>query len=132
MDKRKVVLLVDDDKIYLKYLKKKLLEQLGTDLRIEMCSSVEEAKEIVEDELATSGSLPKLALVDWMLENGETTDDLIYEMDLLYPEIPKVIHSAMIDPKTVESIQKKAQIHFFLPKPWDETEKTEELKKLLQ
>lgn len=129
-DESKMILFVDDDRVYLKYLIHKFKEVLGNAYEYEKANSAEDAHEVISDEIATSGNLPALMLVDWMMP-GKRGDKLLIEVNQLYPEISLILHSGLADEKTHEMIAQKSDILCSLRKPWDGKEHLDLIKKQL-
>lgn len=86
MEKKKVVLLVDDDPDYLFQIKM-YVEKMG--FEVHSCTGQKEAEEYL------AGSRPDLCLFDLMMENDDSGFILCYKAKRLYPDLPVIIATAV-------------------------------------
>ena len=132
MDKKKTILFVDDDPVYLKQIADQFRELYGTkEFRFEKANNADEAEEVIVDELSDTGQLPVLMIVDWLMP-GKRGDELIELVSKLYPEIPQILHSALAQEDIIEKIE-NLDVNFVcnLPKPWDGETYLEEISKTI-
>lgn len=86
MNKKKIVLLVDDDPDYL-FQKQMLLQNWG--FEVMTAESQREAENIIEK------TQPDLALLDLMMENEDSGFILSYKIKRKYPNLPVIIATSV-------------------------------------
>lgn len=116
MNKRKIILCVDDEPMILKSLKTELSQVFGEQYLIELAESGEEALEILE-ELALSQNDTLLVISDWLMPNMKG-DEFLMEVHKNYPKIGKIMLSGQADPQAIERVRSKA-MGAFISKPWN-------------
>lgn len=116
MNKRKVILCVDDEPMILKSLKIELTQVYGDTYTIELAESGEEALEILE-ELSLKKSDTLLVISDWLMPNMKG-DEFLMKVHKDYPTIGKIMLSGQADPKAIERVRSQA-MGAFISKPWN-------------
>lgn len=128
---KEMILFVDDDDVYLNFLVDKFRAIFGSKYLYEKVGTAEEAEDVISDELSTSGILPSLMVVDWMMP-GKKGDQLIRDMNSLYPEIPLVLHSGMLDNQMEKKLESQVALVCSIGKPWDGETHIDKIKAALQ
>lgn len=85
-DKKKVVLIADDDQDYL-FQMKMYVESFGFD--VITADTQKEAEEIIQN------TKPDLAIFDLMMENDDSGFILCYKMKRKHPEVPIILATAV-------------------------------------
>lgn len=113
-----VILCVDDEKIILSSLKSQLLHRFGSDYRIELAESGEEALELVEEYLQSNVEMP-LVISDHIM-GGMYGDELLAAIKLKLPSTLNILLTGQADTEAVGKAVNKASLFRFISKPWDE------------
>lgn len=133
MDRKKTILFVDDDPVYLKQIADQFRDLFGaSEFRYEKANNADEAEEVIVDELSENGALPRLMIVDWLMP-GKRGDELIELVSKLYPEIPLILHSALAQADIIHKIE-NMDVNFVcnLPKPWDGETHLDNIQQVIQ
>jgi CheY-like chemotaxis protein len=99
-------------------LRDQLSKNLGDRYRYEFAESVEEAWEVIEE---LSGEEIKILMIvsDWLMP-GIKGDEFLIEIHRRFPDIITVLLSGQADETAIERAKKHANLHAYIPKPWDE------------
>jgi CheY-like chemotaxis protein len=112
------ILCIDDERMILLSLRDQLSKNLGDRYRYEFAESVEEAWEVIEE---LSGEEIKILMIvsDWLMP-GIKGDEFLIEIHRRFPDIITVLLSGQADETAIERAKKHANLHAYIPKPWDE------------
>jgi CheY-like chemotaxis protein len=112
------ILCVDDERIILLSLRDQISKHFGDRYRYEFAESVEEAWEVVE-ELSGEGIKILIIVSDWLMP-GIRGDEFLIEVHKRFPDIVTVLLSGQADEAAIERAKVHANLHAYIPKPWDE------------
>ena len=114
---KKAILCVDDEKIVLIGLRDQLSHYFGDRYIYEFAESADEAWEVIE-ELDAKEIQILLIVSDWLMPNMKG-DDFLIKVHHSFPQIIKVLLTGQADEEAIERTRKYANLHDYLPKPWD-------------
>ncbi|MGB5960624.1 MAG: response regulator [Coleofasciculaceae cyanobacterium] len=114
----KAILCVDDERMILLSLRDQLTYHFGKQYSYEFAESADEALEIIE-ELNKDGINLLIIVSDWLMPNMKG-DEFLIKVHQKFPNIVKVLLTGQADEEAIERTQKQANLHRYLPKPWDE------------
>lgn len=117
---KKAILCIDDERMVLESLKGQLRKNFGSEYQYEFAESAEEGFEII-DELVGNGTQLLIIVSDWLMPNIKG-DEFLIEVHKKFPRIVKVLLSGQVADEAISNAQEHANLHSFLPKPWDESE----------
>ncbi len=127
---KKVILCVDDEQIILKSLRDQITRNLGSQYFCELAESADEALEIIEE--LNEDEIDILIIVsDWLMPEMKG-DEFLIKVHQEFPKITKVLLTGQADEESIERTRQKANLHRYLPKPWDEATLIEVLKSGLE
>lgn len=115
---QKAILCVDDEKIVLIGLRDQLSHYFGDSYIYEFAESADEAWEVIE-ELNADGVQILVIVSDWLMPNMKG-DDFLIKVHENFPQIIKVLLTGQADEKAIERTRKYANLHDYIPKPWDQ------------
>ena len=115
---KKVILCVDDERIILLSLRDQLKNHFGERYSYEFAESADEALEVIE-ELNEDGVKILIIVSDWLMPNMKG-DEFLIQVHQRFPGIVKVLLTGQADEEAIERTRKYANLHRYLPKPWDE------------
>lgn len=116
---KKTILCVDDERIILTSLRDQLTNHFGKRYEYEFAESVEEALEVIED-LNEDGSEILIIVSDWLMPEMKG-DEFLIKVHKRFPQIVKVLLTGQADDEAIERTKQFANLHRYLPKPWDES-----------
>jgi DNA-binding NtrC family response regulator len=122
---KKAVLIVDDEFIILESLRIQISRVLDSSIILEVASSGEEARIVIEELKAEAVSLCVI-ISDFNLDDMKGTDVLKYAYEQ-FPDIKKAILTGQADDDIIKSFKKDIGLDAQFTKPWD----FEELKKFI-
>jgi len=127
---KKVILCVDDEQIILKSLRDQITRNFGGQYLCELAESADEALEIIE-ELKEDDIDILIIVSDWLMPNMKG-DEFLIKVHHQFPDITKVLLTGQADEEAIEQTRQQANLHRYLPKPWDEATLIEVLKSGLE
>lgn len=117
---KSAIICVDDEVVILDSLKKQLKRRFGDRFIYELAESATEAWLIIE-ELDAEG-IEIIAIVsDWLMP-GMKGDEFLIQIHQSFPKIIKVMLTGQADEVAIERVQREANLHACLYKPWTEAE----------
>lgn len=120
VDRRPVVLAVDDDPQVLRAVRRDLRRSYSRDYRVITVSSAAEALEVLDD-LVTRKEEPALLLSDQRMPETSGVDFLRRSL-MLFPEARRVLLTAYADTDAAIAAINEARLDHYLMKPWDPPE----------
>lgn len=117
---KKAILCVDDEKIILDSLQAQLKKRFGNNYIYEFAEGPQEAFEVIE-ELVEEGIDILIIVSDWLMPNMKG-DEFLIAVHKRFPSIVNVLLTGQVDESAIERVQKEANLHRFLKKPWQELE----------
>ncbi|MFO8085408.1 MAG: ATP-binding protein [Desulfobacterales bacterium] len=116
--KNQVILCVDDEMVVLTSLKDQLRRYFGSQYRIEMAESGEEALEVIE-ELQNEGFEMPIIITDQIMP-GMKGDELLTAVHERFPKALKIFLTGQADAQAVGNAVNSANLYRYLSKPWDD------------
>ena len=120
VDRRPVVLAVDDDPQVLRAVRRDLRRSYSGDYRVMTVSSAAEALEVLDD-LASRQLEPALLLSDQRMP-GTTGVEFLRRSLTLFPDARRVLLTAYADTDAAIAAINEARLDHYLMKPWDPPE----------
>ncbi len=117
MNKKKVVLCVDDEDYILYSLKETLRQALPEDYLIETASNALEAEEIMADLLENNEEIPVL-ISDHLMPN-KSGADLIIDLHRKFPKIKKILLTGQASTEALAKVLNEQCLFRFIAKPWN-------------
>ena len=127
---KKAILCVDDERIVLLSLRDQLTHHFGDRYNYEFAESADEALEVIE-ELNEEGVKILIIVSDWLMPNMKG-DELLIKVHQQFPGIVTVLLTGQASEEAIERTRKHANLHRYLPKPWDEATLIEALESGLE
>ena len=127
---KKAILCVDDERIVLLSLRDQITYHFGDRYNYEFAESADEALEVIE-ELYEEGVKILLIVSDWLMPNMKG-DEFLIQVHQRFPDIVKVLLTGQASEEAIERTRKYANLHRYLPKPWDEATLIEALESGLE
>lgn len=118
MNKKDVILCIDDEQIILNSLSKQLIRKFGTRFEYEFAESGEEALEII-DELDELGQTVVMAISDQIMP-GMYGDEFLTIFHKRFPKSIKVLLTGQAALDSAMNAINKANLYRYLTKPWNE------------
>lgn len=118
MNKKDVILCVDDEQIILNALSKQLMRKFGSRFEYEFAESAEEALELIS-ELETSGHTVVMLISDQIMP-GMSGDELLTTFHNQYPKSVKILLTGQASLDSAMNAINKADLYRYLTKPWNE------------
>ncbi|MCA1994488.1 MAG: response regulator [Coleofasciculus sp. S288] len=115
---KKAILCVDDEKIVLLSLRDQLTHHFGDRYIYEFAESAEEAWEVIE-ELNDDEVKILIIVSDWLMPNMKGEEFLV-QVHQRFPGIVKVLLTGQADEEAIARTRQYANLHRYIPKPWDE------------
>jgi two-component system sensor histidine kinase/response regulator len=116
MNKRDIILCIDDEVIVLDSLKEQLLSEYSGHM-IEVAESGEEAMEIINELIEDKVELP-IVIADFIMP-GMKGDKLLEKIHMLLPNTKNILLTGQASIEGVSYAVNKASLYRFIPKPWD-------------
>jgi CheY-like chemotaxis protein len=127
---RKAILCVDDEKIVLLSLRDQLTHHFGNRYIYEFAESADEALEVIEE--LNEDEIKILIIVsDWLMPNMKG-DEFLIRVHQQFPDIVTVLLTGQADEEAIERTRNNANLHRYIPKPWDEETLIEALRSGLE
>lgn len=127
---KKAILCVDDEKIVLLSLRDQLTHHFGNQYIYEFAESADEALEVIEE--LNEDEIKILIIVsDWLMPNMKG-DEFLIRVHQQFPDIVTVLLTGQADEQAIARTQKNANLHRYIPKPWDEETLIEALRSGLE
>jgi len=127
---RKAILCVDDEKIVLLSLRDQLTHHFGNRYIYEFAESADEALEVIEE--LNEDEIKILIIVsDWLMPNMKG-DEFLIRVHQQFPDIVTVLLTGQADEAAIERTRHYANLHRYIPKPWDEESLIEALRSGLE
>ncbi|MDY6781402.1 MAG: response regulator [Cyanobacteriota bacterium] len=127
---KKIILCVDDERIVLTSLRDQIAHNFDADYGCELAESAEEAWEIIE-ELQQEDAVVLIIVSDWLMPHMKG-DEFLIRVHQDFPNIVKVLLTGQAEDEAIERTRQYANLHRYLPKPWDEKTLIEVLKSGLE
>ncbi|MEG4066900.1 response regulator [Microcoleus sp. Pol11C2] len=121
-----VILCVDDEKIILDSLRTQLAAEFGNAYAYEGAEDAEEALDVIS-ELYDDKITLVLIICDWLMP-GIRGDELLIRIHQNYPNVIKIMLTGQADEVAIDRVQKQANLHGCLSKPWLESDLLETIK----
>ena len=121
-----VFLCVDDERMVLDSLRTQLAAAFGDAYIYERAEDAEEALDVIND-LNEEGTSVILIISDWLMP-GIRGDELLIEIHKNYPNVIKIMLTGQADEVAIDRVQKQANLHSCLSKPWLESDLLETIK----
>ena len=118
MNKKDVILCIDDEQIILNSLSKQLIRKFGTRFEYEFAESGEEALEIL-NELEEDGKTVVMAVSDQIMP-GMYGDEFLTKFHDKYPKSIKILLTGQAALDSAMNAINKADLYRYLTKPWNE------------
>jgi CheY-like chemotaxis protein len=115
---KKAILCVDDEKIVLLSLRDQLSHYFGDRYIYEFAESGDEALEVIE-ELNEEDVKILIIVSDWLMPNMKG-DEFLIRVHQQFPDIVTVLLTGQADEDAIERTRTYANLHRYIPKPWDE------------
>ena len=115
-----VVVCVDDEATILKSLRSQLRRGLGSEYRIEIAESGEEALEIFAEITAQGMEIP-LLISDYIMPTMKG-DELLIKIHETYPQTLNILLTGQANIEAVGNAVNHANLYRYISKPWDETD----------
>lgn len=112
------ILCVDDERIILLSLRDQISKHFGDRYRYEFAETVDEAWEIIE-EFSLDQIKILIIVSDWLMP-GMRGDEFLVKVHQRFPKIVTVLLSGQADEAAIENARQYANLHAYIPKPWDE------------
>ena len=116
MNKRDIILCIDDEVIVLDSLKEQLQSEYSGHM-IEVAESGEEAMEIINELIEDKVELP-IVIADFIMP-GMKGDKLLEKIHTLLPYTKNILLTGQASIEGVSYAVNKANLYRFIPKPWD-------------
>lgn len=116
MEKQKIIVCVDDEKMVLDVLKMWMVEEFGNDYVIEVAESGEEALEVVEERLE-NGDEVCLVISDYIMP-GMKGDELIVKLHSRTPATLTMMLTGQVVPDAIEAAKRSPNFYCCMAKPW--------------
>lgn len=127
---KKAILCVDDEEMILTSLRDQLRNHFQDRYVYEFAESAGEALEVVE-ELCEEGMEILIIVSDWLMP-GMRGDELLIRIHEQFPNIVTVMLTGQADDEAVARVEKLANLHRCIHKPWTEEELIETLRSGLE
>jgi diguanylate cyclase (GGDEF)-like protein len=115
-----VVVCVDDEATILKSLRSQIRRGLGSEYRIEIAESGEEALEIFAEITAQGMEIP-LLISDYIMPTMKG-DELLIKIHEAYPKTLNILLTGQANIEGVGNAVNHANLYRYISKPWDETD----------
>lgn len=113
------ILCVDDEQVILQSLRGQLQHHFGNQFVYEFAESADEALEVIE-ELSEESVAILVIVSDWLMPNMKG-DEFLIRVHERYPNIITVLLTGQADEAAVDRARQFANLHGYIPKPWDES-----------
>jgi CheY-like chemotaxis protein len=120
------ILCVDDETLILNSVVRQLQAEMGESYIYETAENAEEALEILE-ELQDEEIKVIVIVSDWLMP-GMKGDELLIEVHKRFPKTVKILLTGQADEAAIERAKSQANLHRYLPKPWDKEDLIECIK----
>lgn len=109
---------MDDEQIILTSLRDQLTHHFGNRYIYEFAESADEAWEVIEE--LNNERIDILIIVsDWLMPNMKG-DEFLIKVHQQFPHIITVLLTGQATEEAIDRTRKYANLHRYLPKPWDE------------
>jgi CheY-like chemotaxis protein len=116
---KKAILCVDDERIVLRSLRDQIASYFGNRYSYEFAESADEALEIIE-ELHEDGVKILIVVSDWLMPEMRG-DEFLIQVHQQFPDIVTVLLTGHADEEAIARTRQHANLHRYIPKPWDKT-----------
>jgi len=113
------ILCIDDEMLVLTSLRDALSQMFGTDYRIEIAASGEEALEVITELVQSHTEIP-LIISDQIMP-GVKGDELLAKIHQIYPKTLKVMLTGQASAEAVGNAVNQADLFRYIAKPWSDT-----------
>jgi len=114
---KKVILVVDDEKIVLDSIKTEFRNEFGNEFRIEVAESGNEALEIIYECVSSETDVP-IVISDHIMP-GMMGDELLERIHRIIPDTLKIMLTGQANSTAVGNAVNKANLYRYISKPWD-------------
>jgi CheY-like chemotaxis protein len=111
------ILCVDDETLILNSVVRQLQAEMGESYIYETAENAEDALEILE-ELQDEEIKVIVIVSDWLMP-GMKGDELLIEVHKRFPDTVKILLTGQADEVAIKRAKSQANLHQYLPKPWD-------------
>ncbi len=118
IEKKPVILCVDDEQIILNSLNKQLIRQFGHQFDLEFCESAEEAIALI-DALIMERYNVVMVISDQIMP-GMSGDEFLIHIHKKYPRIIKILLTGQAAIESAMNAVNNADLYRYLTKPWGE------------
>lgn len=116
---KKAILCVDDERMILLSLRDQLTRHFGDRYQYEFAESADEAWEIIEE--LNDEEVKIITIVsDWLMPNMKG-DEFLIKVHQQFPDVVTVMLTGQADEVAIERARQYANLHRYIPKPWDES-----------
>lgn len=120
VEKRPIIVCVDDDILVLRSLREQLQRGLGTTCAIELAASAHEGLQLLNDLTAESADVP--LLISDQIMPGMKGAQFLASAHQSYPAMFKIMLSGHVSVEAVSMAVNEGGLYRVLTKPWDEAE----------
>jgi CheY-like chemotaxis protein len=117
MNLKTAILCVDDEAVILQSMRSQLKEHYGNTYLYEFAESPAEGMEILES-FASEGIDSVIIVSDWLMPEMRG-DQFLINVQKSFPHTIKILLTGQADANAVARARKDANLHRFLPKPWE-------------
>lgn len=118
MEKKKVILCVDDEKFVLDTLRTQLTNHFGDAYHCEIAENADDAMELLSEFQADQLSVIVI-VSDWLMP-GIKGDEFLVRVHQRFPGIVKIMLTGQADAAAIDRATREAELHRCLHKPWSE------------
>jgi DNA-binding NtrC family response regulator len=129
MEKKAVILCVDDEKLVLDSLVNQLRNHFGSTYLYETAENSEEGHEVINDMIGQGHEI-KLIISDWLMP-VDRGDKFLIEVYGELPGTALIMLSGHADEAAVDRARTYANLHCFIRKPWEKDHLLAEVERAL-
>lgn len=118
MNKKDIILCIDDEQIILNALSKQLMRKFGARFEYEFAESAEEAL-VLTEELEQQGHTIALVITDQIMP-GMNGDEFLAEFHKKCPKSIKILLTGQASLESAMNAINKADLYRYITKPWNE------------
>jgi serine phosphatase RsbU (regulator of sigma subunit)/FixJ family two-component response regulator len=120
MQKKPIILCVDDEKIVLDSLLEQLENHFSHIFSFEMAESAKEGLEIIEDCISQKQDIA--IIISDQLMPGIKGDEFIIQAHKIVPDAFKILLTGEANVEAISNVINHAQLYRYIPKPWEKTD----------
>lgn len=130
MEKKKVILCVDDEKFVLDTLRTQLTNHFSDAYQCEIAENADDAMELLSEFQADQLSVIVI-VSDWLMP-GVKGDEFLVRVHQRFPGIVKIMLTGQADAAAIDRATREAELHRCLHKPWNEQDLIQTIKSGLE